>query len=386
MVKKITLLGSTGSIGRQTLAVVAAHPERFKIAALVAHSNAELLAEQARCFHPRLVVLLDRGRVNDLIALINDLNIQVFSGEEGLMAAACLSEVELVVAAMVGIRSLKAIFAALEAGKDIALANKEVLVAAGQLLMNFARKRGRKIIPVDSEHSAIFQCLRQGGRVEKVIITASGGPLRQMSRKEMAAVTPEQALKHPTWSMGPKISIDSATLMNKGLEVIEAKHLFDLDFGQIEILIHPQSAVHALVCYSDGAIFAHLGPADMRIPIQYALSWPDRWDLDSKALDLASLGRLEFNNPDLERFPCLSLAWRAGRAGGTCPAVLNAANEVAVQYFLAGKISLTDISRIVAAVLDKHQPAAALDLEQILDADSWARRRATIVAEHISKE
>lgn len=383
MAKKITILGSTGSIGRQALKVVAANPEKFKVDALVANNNAEILAEQAHRFHPRMAVLLDPERARDLATLIAHLNIQVMAGEEGLIAAACLPGVELVVAAMVGIRSLPAIFAALDAGKDIALANKEVLVAAGQLVMNHARNRGREIIPVDSEHSAIFQCLRQGGRVEKVIITASGGPLRQKSLKEMAAVTPEQALNHPTWSMGPKITIDSATLMNKGLEVIEAKHLFDLDYDQIEVLIHPQSVVHALVRYSDGTLFAHLGPADMRIPIQYALSWPERWDLDSQPLDLASLGHLDFSNPDLERFPCLALACQAGRAGGTYPVVLSAADEVAVQHFLEGKIPLTAISRIVAAVLEEHQPVTALDLEQILAADNWARRRAAEVAKHI---
>jgi len=383
MAKEITILGSTGSIGRQALEVVAANPEKFKVAALVANNNAEILAEQAHRFHPRLVVLLDPERARDLATLVAHLNIKVMSGEDGLITAACLPGVELVVAAMVGIRSLPAIFAALDAGKDIALANKEILVAAGQLVMNHARNRGREIIPVDSEHSAIFQCLRQGGRVVKVIITASGGPLRQMSLKEMAAVTPEQALNHPTWSMGPKITIDSATLMNKGLEVIEAKHLFDLDYDQIEVLIHPQSVVHALVRYSDGALFAHLGPADMRVPIQYAFSWPERWDLDSRVLDLASLGHLDFSSPDLERFPCLALACRAGRAGGTYPAVLSAADEVAVQHFLEGKIPLTAISRIVAAVLEEHQPVTALDLEQILTADNWARRRAAAVAKHI---
>lgn len=381
MAKEITVLGSTGSIGRQTLEVVAAHPGRLRVAALVAARNVELLAAQVRRFRPRLAVLLDGEGARVLAGMVSDTEIRVLAGEEGLMAAACLEGVELVVAAMVGIRSLKAILAALEAGKDIALANKEVLVAAGQLVMDRARRLSRQIIPVDSEHSAIFQCLRQGGRVAEVIITASGGPLRQMPWAEMATVTPEQALNHPTWVMGPKITIDSATLMNKGLEVIEAKHLFNLDFDQIKVLIHPQSVVHALVRYSDGALFAHLGPADMRLPIQYALTWPERWDLDVQPLDLAALGRLEFDLPDLERFPCLELALRAGRAGGTYPAVLSAADEVAVEYFLAGKITLPAISQVVGRVLDEHQPEPVPDLEGILAADAWARRRAGAVAE-----
>ncbi|OIQ12694.1 1-deoxy-D-xylulose 5-phosphate reductoisomerase [Moorella thermoacetica] len=384
MAKEITVLGSTGSIGRQTLEVVAAHPGRFRVAALVAARNDELLAAQVRRFRPRLAVLLDEERARVLAEMVSDPGIRILAGEEGLMAAACLEGVELVVAAMVGIRSLKAILAALEAGKDIALANKEVLVAAGQLVMDRARRLSRQIIPVDSEHSAIFQCLRQGGRVAEVIITASGGPLRQMPRAEMANVTPEQALNHPTWVMGPKITIDSATLMNKGLEVIEAKHLFNLDFDQIKVLIHPQSVVHALVRYSDGALFAQLGPADMRLPIQYALTWPERWDLDVQPLDLAALGHLEFALPDLERFPCLELALQAGRAGGTYPAVLSAADEVAVEYFLAGKLTLTAISQVVGRVLDEHQPEPVPDLEGILAADAWARRRAGAVAEGLS--
>ena len=384
MAKEITILGSTGSIGRQTLEVVAAYPDRFRVAALVAARNAELLAVQVRQFRPRLAVLLDAKRAQDLAAMVQGLDVQVLAGEEGLKAAACLAGVELVVAAMVGIRSLTAILAALEAAKDIALANKEVLVAAGHLVMDRARRSGRRIIPVDSEHSAIFQCLRQGGRVVEVIITASGGPLKQMTPAEMAAVTPEQALHHPTWVMGPKVTIDSATLMNKGLEVIEAHHLFNLEYDQIKVLIHPQSVVHALVRYSDGSLFAHLGPADMRLPIQYALTWPGRWDLDSRVLDLAALGHLDFAEPDRERFPCLDLALQAGREGGTYPAVLSAADEVAVEYFLAGKIPLTAISRVVARVLEEHHPVSAPDLEQILVADAWARGQAKGVAAHIS--
>ncbi|CEP69016.1 1-deoxy-D-xylulose 5-phosphate reductoisomerase [Moorella glycerini] len=385
MAKEIAILGSTGSIGRQTLEVVAAHPGQFRVAALAGARNVELLAEQVKRFRPRLAVLLDPEGARELAAKVSGLKVQVLAGEEGLLAAVCLAGVELVVAAMVGIRSLPAILAALEAGKDIALANKELLVAAGQVVMDRARSLDRQIIPVDSEHSAIFQCLRQGGRVVQVIITASGGPLREKTLAEMAAVTPEQALNHPTWVMGPKITVDSATLMNKGLEVIEARHLFNLDYDQIEVLIHPQSVVHALVRYSDGALFAHLGPADMRLPIQYALTWPERWDLDSQVLDLAALGHLDFSRPDLERFPCLELACRAGRAGGTYPAVLSAADEVAVQYFLARRIPLTAISQVIARVLEEHRPVTTPDLEQILAADAWARRRAGEVAEGFCK-
>ncbi|MBC7325778.1 MAG: 1-deoxy-D-xylulose-5-phosphate reductoisomerase, partial [Moorella sp. (in: Bacteria)] len=316
MVKEIALLGSTGSIGRQTLEVVAAHPGKFRVAALAAARNVKLLVEQVKRFRPRLAVLLDPEGARELAARVSGMDVRVLSGEEGLLAVTRLERVDLVMAAMTGITSLPAILGALEAGKDIALANKEILVAAGHLVMARARTLGRQVIPVDSEHSAIFQCLRQGGRVVQVLITASGGPLRAKTLAEMAAITPEQALNHPTWIMGPKVTIDSATLMNKGLEVIEAHHLFDLDYDQIEVLIHPQSIVHALVRYNDGALFAHLAPADMRLPIQYALTWPERWDLEGQVLDLAALGHLDFSRPDLERFPCLELAWQAGRAGG----------------------------------------------------------------------
>ena len=387
MGKEIALLGSTGSIGRQVLAVVAAHRGQFRIAALAAARNVELLAAQVAEFRPRLAVLLDPAGAQQLAARVNGTNTRILAGEEGLRAAASLEGVELVLAAMVGTSSLAAVIAALEAGKDVALANKEIVVAAGHLVMERARSLGRRIIPVDSEHSAIFQCLRQGGRVVQVLITASGGPLRNKTLAEMAAVTPEQALDHPTWVMGPKITIDSATLMNKGLEVIEAHHLFDIDYDRIDVLIHPQSVVHALVRYSDGALFAHLGPADMRLPIQYALTWPQRWDLDVRPLDLAALGHLDFGRPDLDRFPCLGLAIEAGRAGGTYPAVLSAADEVAVAYFLAGRIPLTAISQVVARVLEEHRSLAAVpDLEQVRAAGAWARQQAEAIAAELASE
>ncbi|MDK2820574.1 MAG: 1-deoxy-D-xylulose-5-phosphate reductoisomerase [Clostridia bacterium] len=376
MAKEIVVLGSTGSIGRQTLDVIASYPEHFKVAALVAFRNVELLAEQVYQFRPRFAVVLDSTRAEELIAKVKDLDVEVFTGEEGLEKAVTMEGPELVLAAMVGIRSLSAILLAMETGKDIALANKEVLVTAGDLVMERARALGSNIIPVDSEHSAIFQCLNQEGRVEKVILTASGGPFRQMTLNEMANVTPEQALNHPTWIMGPKITIDSATLMNKGFEVIEAKHLFNLDYSQIEVIVHPQSIVHSLVQYNDGALFAHLGPADMRLPIQYALTWPERWDLNSKVLDLATLGHLDFETPDFDRFPCLKLAIEAGRTGGTYPAVLNAADEIAVESFLNGEIPLTEISNVVKNALDKHIQVKEPDLNQILEADAWARKEA----------
>ena len=387
MGKEIALLGSTGSIGRQVLAVVADHRGQFRVAALAAARNVELLAAQVAEFRPRLAVLLDPAGAQQLAARVNGTNTRILAGEEGLRAAASLEGVELVLAAMVGTSSLAAVIAALEAGKDVALANKEIVVAAGHLVMERARSLGRRIIPVDSEHSAIFQCLRQGGRVVQVLITASGGPLRNKTLAEMAAVTPEQALDHPTWVMGPKITIDSATLMNKGLEVIEAHHLFDIDYDRIDVLIHPQSVVHALVRYSDGALFAHLGPADMRLPIQYALTWPQRWDLDVRPLDLAALGHLDFGRPDLDRFPCLGLAIEAGRAGGTYPAVLSAADEVAVAYFLAGRIPLTAISQVVARVLEGHRSLAAVpDLEQVRAAGAWARQQAEAIAAELASE
>lgn len=385
MAREITVLGSTGSIGRQTLEVVAAHPGRFKVAALVAARNVELMTAQVKQFHPRLAVLLESAGAQELASRLRGTGVRVLTGDEGLLAAATLEGVELVVAAMVGIRSLPAVLAALESGKDIAIANKELLVAAGDVIMGRAHTLKRQVIPVDSEHSAIFQCLGRGGPVEEVIITASGGPFRDKTLEEMAAVTPEEALQHPTWVMGPKVTVDSATLMNKGLEVIEAKHLFNLDYDRITVLIHPQSVVHALVRYGDGALFAHLGPADMRLPIQYALTWPERWELNVRKLDLADLGHLDFSHPDFKRFPCLELAYHAGRAGGTYPAVLSAADEVAVEFFLAGKIPLTNISQVIARVLEEHTPAAADDLEAILAAYFWARRRAKEVAEGFCK-
>lgn len=376
MAKKIVILGSTGSIGRQALEVIDRCRERLQVVALAAASNIALLEEQVRRYRPRVAVILDRGKEGELRERLQGLEVKVLAGEEGLVVASTLPEAELVLAAMVGIKSLPAVLAAIEAGKTLALANKEVLVTAGELVMERARIKGVKVLPVDSEHSAVFQCLRPGERIKKVILTASGGPLRQWPLENMDQVTPEMALAHPNWKMGPRITVDSATLMNKGFEVIEAKHLFQLEYENIEVLIHPQSTVHAIVTYTDGASLAQLSLPDMRLPIQYALSWPERWDAAGNDLDLAALGSLTFERPDRQRFPCFRLALEAGRLGGTFPAVLNAADEVAVDLFLRRKIKFSDIPRIVGEVLARHISLPGSTLEDILAADDWARREA----------
>ncbi|MGB9858814.1 MAG: 1-deoxy-D-xylulose-5-phosphate reductoisomerase [Moorellaceae bacterium] len=376
MAKNIVILGSTGSIGRQALEVIDRCRERLQVVALAAASNSALLEEQVRRYRPRVAVILDRGKQGELRERLQGLKVEVLAGEEGLVAASTLPEADLVLAAMVGIKSLPAVLAAIEAGKTLALANKEVLVTAGELVMERARTKGVKILPVDSEHSAVFQCLRPGERIKKVILTASGGPLRQWPLENMDQVTPEMALAHPNWKMGPRITVDSATLMNKGFEVIEAKHLFQLEYENIEVLIHPQSTVHAIVIYTDGSSLAQLSLPDMRLPIQYALSWPERWDAAGNDLDLAALGSLTFERPDRQRFPCFRLALEAGRLGGTFPAVLNAADEVAVDLFLRRKIKFSDIPRIVGEVLARHISLPGSTLEDILAADDWARREA----------
>lgn len=376
MDKGIVILGSTGCIGKQALQVINSFRDHFRVVALAAGRNIDLLEEQIRCYHPRLAVVLDEEKGLRLKERVSGLGVEVAVGEAGLLRAATFPEAHLVLAAMVGIKSLPAILAAIEEGKNIALANKEILVVAGKLVMEKARKYGIQIIPVDSEHSAIFQCLDRGGGVKKVTITASGGPFRELPREEMDKVTPEMALAHPNWRMGPKISIDSATLMNKGLEVIEAKHLFDLDYEKIEVLIHPQSVIHAIVTYLDGSSFAHLSYPDMRLPIQYALTWPERWaNPHVPSLDLATLGQLTFEKPDEERFPCLRIALEVGRQGGTLPAVLNAADEVAVELFLQGRIKFPAIPHLIEEVLGRHQKVKDPSLEDIWEADAWARRQ-----------
>ena len=373
----MAVLGSTGSIGTSTLAVLDGLRDRFRVVALTAGRNVDLLIEQARRLRPRFVGVLraaDAARVRDALGE----GVAVGWGEEALVEAAVHPEADIVVTGIVGAVGIAATLAALEQGRRVALANKETLVAGGDVVMRALRHGGGEIVPVDSEHSAIHQCLRgEAGRdVERLILTASGGPFRTWPLERMERATPGEALQHPTWRMGGKITVDSATLMNKGLEVIEAHWLFGVDFDRIEVVVHPQSIVHSLVEFADGSVKAQLGPPDMRGPIQYALTYPERGPRVGRRLSLPELGTLTFEEPDLDRFPCLALAYAAARAGGTAPAVLNAANEVAVAAFLAGKSGFLDIPRCVERVLERHDPVGADSLDAVLAADAWARREA----------
>ncbi|MGI6678536.1 MAG: 1-deoxy-D-xylulose-5-phosphate reductoisomerase [Dehalobacterium sp.] len=371
--KCISLLGSTGSIGRQTLEVVDWFPKEFSITALAAHSNVDLLAEQIKKYHPHLAVIYDENLYPALKERLPSFKGEILTGMEGLIAAATLPQADILFTAVSGVIGLQPTLQGIAAGKDIALANKETLVAGGSLVMPLAREHGVKIIPVDSEHSAVFQCLEEGETIEKILLTASGGPFRTYTRGEMETVTPEMALKHPTWRMGAKITIDSATMMNKGLEVIEARWLFDIPFENISVVIHPQSVIHSMVQYQDGSILGHLGKTDMKIPIQYALTYPHRWQNHLARLDFGQLKQITFEEPDFERFPCLRLAYEAGQAGGTYPVVLNGANEVLVQEFLLGKIDFMDIPRYIEGILRKHEMIRRPTLEDILTSDRWAR-------------
>lgn len=373
--KRLTILGSTGSIGTQTLEVVRQNPDKLQVYALLAGKNVDELERQAREFRPKVIGLMDEKAACELRDRVQDLSIEVVQGMEGMLRSVTDSIPDTIVTAISGRIGLEPTLAALQAGKDIALANKETLVAGGELVMETARSLNRRILPVDSEHSAIFQCLEeQSGIVEKIILTASGGPFRGWSKEQLSTVTPESALKHPNWAMGAKITIDSATMMNKGLEVIEAHHLFNLNYEEIEVLIHPQSVIHSMVQYIDGSILAQLGRADMRLPILYALSYPTRWPSPFERLDFRGK-TLTFFEPAEYYFPALSLAYECGRRGGTLPAVMNAANEVAVHAFLARRISYLDIIRLVEKVCEEHQVLDATDLESILSADEWARVR-----------
>lgn len=377
MKKRISILGSTGSIGKQTLDVVALHPERFQIEALAAGRNIDLLIEQIRRYRPRLVSVAsseDASRIRDAFAG----EVEVEWGERGLIAAAAESGADVVVTALVGSAGLKPTIAAIQAGKTIALANKETLVAAGALVMKEAERRGVPIIPVDSEHSAIFQCLNgeRKERLEAIILTASGGSFRDRTRSELIGVTVEEALRHPNWSMGAKITIDSATMMNKGLEVIEAHWLFGMSYENIRVLLHPESIIHSMVEFVDRSVIAQLGMPDMRVPIQYALTYPDRLANASPPLRLEEIGKLHFRPLDFERYPCVRMAYECGKAGGTYPAVFNAANEVAVARFLNREIEFLRIESMIAETLEKHVSVADPDLEDILAADAWARRHA----------
>lgn len=377
--KNIAVLGSTGSIGRQTLAVADCFPGEIGIKSLAGADNIELLAAQAHRYQPELVVTARAELVPALRAALPGFHGEIAGGPAALCQAASWDSVEMVLAAISGMAGLPPVWAAIAAGKDIALANKEVLVAAGEAVMAAVAARGVSLLPVDSEHSAIFQCLeRDHSAVETILLTASGGPFRGLGRAELAKKTAAQALQHPTWNMGAKITIDSATLMNKGLEVIEAHHLFGMDYDRIRVVVHPESIVHSLVHYVDGAVLAQLGVHDMRIPIQYALFYPQRRANSLPKLDLAVVGALHFEQADVENFPCLSLAYAAGRAGGVLPAVMNGANEVVVQAFLRGEIGFLDIPTLVEQVM-LQTPAIAcpqMEIDPYLQADAWARSRA----------
>ena len=384
--KRIAVLGSTGSIGRSALAVAAAHPERLQVVGLAAGRNVGRFAGQVAAAEPAVVALADAAAL-DRLRGTGALSASAAAGwgEEGLVAVATHPRVDLVLCASAGTAALGATLAAVEAGKTVALANKEVLVTAGRLMIAAARRRGVAILPVDSEHNAIHQCVdgRAPDDVLRYVLTASGGPFRDRPAADLETVTPEDALRHPTWSMGPKITIDSATLMNKGLEVIEARWLFDAPPERIDVLVHPQSVVHSLVELRDGSVIAQLGVTDMRLPIQYAFSYPERWPAPLPALDLAACGPLDFQAPDAGRFPCLGLAYHALRAGAGFPAVLNAANEVAVAAFLARRLPFTAIPRVIEATLDAaagRAPAEPAALAEVRELDAWARAFSSSVA------
>jgi len=373
--KRLTILGSTGSIGTQTIDVIASRPGEFRVVALAAGRNVTRLAEQARALRPELVVVSDEHAARALTPEL-PAGTRVAFGRDGLVEAARHPEVDLVVCGLVGALGIEPAYAAVDAGKDVALANKEALVAAGEFVMARARATGALILPVDSEHNALHQCLRgeNPAEIKALWLTASGGPFREFSREALARVTPEQALKHPTWVMGPKITIDSATLMNKGLEVIEARWLFDVGPERIRVVVHPGSVVHSLVEFVDGSFKAQLGVTDMRHPIQYALTYPHRVPSTLAPFDLVAAGPLRFAAPDTERFPCLALAYEALAHGGAAPAVVNAANEIAVAAFLAGRTGFLDIPATIREVLKRHGAAAATTLDDILAADRLARK------------
>ena len=377
--KTLSILGATGSIGSNALEIVSQFPDLFAVAALTAKTNVEDLARQIVRHRPRLAAVIDADRAGQLEALLpDDLDVTIVSGEDGYIEAATCPEADMVLGAMVGAAGLVPTLAAIDAGKDIALANKETLVMAGPIVMDRIARRGVKLMPVDSEHSAIFQSMagRAGNGIREILLTASGGPFLNRAKSDFAAITPADALRHPNWSMGSKITIDSATLMNKGLEVIEARWLFDIDFDRIKVVVHPQSIVHSMVTYADGAVIAQMGVPDMKGAIAYGLSHPRRLSLDVPAPDFARIGQFTFADPDLDRFPCLALAYAAGRQGGSCPAVLNAANEVAVEAFLDNRLPYIGIHPVIEQTLNRHTSQNGADLTAILAADRWARETA----------
>jgi 1-deoxy-D-xylulose-5-phosphate reductoisomerase len=384
---RIAVIGSTGSIGCSALAVADAHPDRVRIVALAAGENVSRLADQVERFSPSVVAMATGTALSDLDAELRRRRVAhpriAASGANGLIAAATHADVDTVLFASSGTASLDAVLAAIEAGKRIALANKEILVMAGAIVMERARRRGVDVLPVDSEHNAIHQCLHGRGRAEikRLILTASGGPFRDHAPDALERVSADAALRHPTWRMGRKITIDSATLMNKGLEVIEAHWLFGVEADRIEVVIHPQSVVHSMVELSDGSIIAQLGVTDMRLPIQYACSYPDRWAAALPSLDLARCGRLDFDEPAHDRFPCLGLAYRALRRATSLPVVLNAANEVAVDAFLDGRLGFMAIPRVIEQALEAHEGSAVETLAAVRRLDSWARQYALSIIE-----
>lgn len=391
VMKSITLLGSTGSIGTQTLDIVADHPDKFRIVGLAAGRNIELLSNQIRAFKPEIVAIADPSQLDTLRDAIADVVPQpiLVTGEAGIVEVAAYGDAQAVVTGIVGCAGLLPTIAAIQAGKEIALANKETLIAGGPVVLPLVAKHGVKLLPADSEHSAIFQCLQgvpEGG-LKRIILTASGGAFRDWPVERLAEVTVADALKHPNWSMGRKITVDSATLMNKGLEVIEAHYLFGVDYDHIDIVIHPQSIIHSLIEVQDTSVLAQLGWPDMRLPLLYALSWPERIATNWEPLDLVKSGDLTFRQPNHEKYPCMQLAYAAGRAGGCLPAVLNAANEQAVALFLEEKIAFLEIPKVIETACDRFssQNTAQPTLEDILGADQWARNAVLEISESSSK-
>lgn len=382
--KKVTVLGSTGSIGVSALDVIEKNPGRFRVAALAAGKNIKLLHGQIDKFRPKIVSVSDLQSAAELRRQIKPgTRTKIVAGPEGLQEVASFAGADIVLSAISGAAGLLPTLAAIEVGKDIALANKETMVIAGDIVTEKAREKGVSILPVDSEHSAVFQCLQgqQHGNIKKIILTASGGPFLNYKKSELKKVTVSEALRHPRWKMGKKITIDSASMMNKGLEVIEAKWLFDLAMEQIDILIHPQSVVHSMVEFVDGSLLAQMGIPDMRTPIAYALTYPERIKNDLPLLDLAKTKNLEFLQPDVKKFTCIRLAYEAGTCGGTMPAVLNAANEVTVEAFLDKKIKFVDLPEIIDKVLSGHKVVKKPALEELLQADKWARMQAKEIIE-----
>lgn len=375
--KRVVILGATGSIGESALQVARDVPERMEIVGLAANSNAEKLAAAANETRAQSVCLVDETKI-DILKRELQYKPRIFAGQKGLREIACLTNAEMVLVAIVGTGGLRPALAAIEAGKDLAVASKEILVMAGEIVMREARNNGVNVLPVDSEHNAIFQCLegKSSLDIRRIILTASGGPFRETLRKNFDSITPEQALKHPTWNMGPKITIDSATLFNKGLEMIEAHWLFGVEMKRVEVVIHPQSIVHSMVEFADGSTLAQLSYSNMCFPIQYAVTWPDRVPNTLPPLDFSKLSKLEFSTPRYDDFPALNLARRAGETGGTLPAVMNAANEVAVAGFLERQVRFPGIWQIVEEVMNRHTSVAHADLDAILQADQWARKEA----------